>query len=177
MATDQFGSGGGFSTVYPRDPLASWQDADATGYLERAPNLPPPGSFPPSGRGTPDVAVLGEGYQVVLTDPVSGKTAIQSVGGTSASSPALGGMISLLNEARLATKGGKPMGFLNPFIYKHPELFTDVVIGSNAYGHGSGPIQYGFNCTKGWDPATGLGTPRFDKLLQAALEIGRVPRS
>ena len=41
--------------------------------------------------------------------------AVQSVGGTSASSPSFAGMVSLINEARF--KAGKPqMGFLNPFL-------------------------------------------------------------
>eukprot|EP01052_Picozoa_sp_SAG31_P056452 SAG31_NODE_16174_length_720_cov_0.882448_1_plen_83_part_10 len=52
------------------------------------------------------------GYQVV-TDGHLG-----SVGGTSASTPAFAGMISLINEA-LLQQGGKPLGFLNPFLYQN----------------------------------------------------------
>ena len=93
---------------------------------------------------------------------------VQSVGGTSASSPAFAGYVSLLNEARI--KAGKPvLGFLNPFLYAHPDAFTDVTKGTNAIGRGTGPVPYGFEAAVGWDPATGLGTPLFDKLLQAAL--------
>ena len=93
---------------------------------------------------------------------------VSSVGGTSASSPAFAGMVSLINEARL--KAGKPqMGFLNPFLYANPAAFFDVVKGTNAIGRGTGNLTYGFACAKGWDPATGLGTPHFDKLLAAAL--------
>ena len=33
-------------------------------------------------------------------------------------------------------------------------------------------MPYGFNCTKGWDPATGWGTPIFTALLKAALAAG-----
>ena len=58
-------------------------------------------------------------------------------------------------------------GFLNPFLYKNAAAFTDVTKGTNAIGRGTGPIPYGFNCTQGWDPATGIGTPKFDKLLAA----------
>ena len=79
-------------------------------------------------------------------------------------------MVSLLNEARL--NAGKPaMGFLNPFLYKNQaDGFTDVTVGSNKIGRGGGmALPYGFNCSKGWDPATGLGTPRFDRLLSAAM--------
>jgi hypothetical protein len=30
-------------------------------------------------------------------------------------------------------------------------------------------VPYGFAAAKGWDAATGLGTPHFDKLLAAAM--------
>ena len=93
---------------------------------------------------------------------------VESVGGTSASSPMFAGLVSLLNEARL--QAGKPrMGFLNPFLYQNPDAFNDVTKGTNAIPRGEGELKYGFACAKGWDAATGLGTPKFDKLLAAAL--------
>jgi len=93
---------------------------------------------------------------------------VSPVGGTSASTPAFAGMVGLINEARIQA-GGKAMGFLNPFIYKNMDSFTDVTKGNNAIGRGEYTLPYGFNCTKGWDPITGVGTPVFDKLLKAAL--------
>ena len=78
--------------------------------LATAKGLPPASAFPAKGRGTPDVSALGEGYQVIVGGHV------ESVGGTSASSPAFAGLVSLLNDAR-DQKGMKPMGFLNPFLY------------------------------------------------------------
>jgi len=163
MATDQFGSGGGFSRAFNVSGQAAWQASDTSGYLAAAPDLPPAGSFNPKGRGTPDVSALGEGYQVVVTGEV------MDVGGTSASTPAFGGMVSLLNEA-LLQKGKPPLGFLNPLIYQNEALFTDITVGTNAIGRGTGPLKYGFNCTKGWDPATGVGTPLFAKLLAAIMQ-------
>ena len=77
------------------------------------------------------------------------------------------GLVSLLNEARLA-KGMPALGFLNPWLYKHADAFTDVILGDNAKGRDARPEPYGFNCIKGWDPVTGLGTPRFDKMPSAA---------
>ena len=109
------------------------------------------------------ISALGEGYQVFVNSN------IESVGGTSASTPAFAGMVALLNEARIQ-HGKPPMGFLNPFLYQNADAFTDVTLGTNAIGRGGEPLKYGFNATKGWDPATGLGTPRFDKLLIAALK-------
>ena len=164
MASDQFGSGGGFSPLFNQSH-ASWQAAAVAAYVAQGhslPRFPPAGSFPALGRATPDVSALGEGYAVY----VHGK--VELVGGTSASSPAFAGMVSLLNEARL--KAGKPtMGWLNPFLYANPGAFFDVVRGTNAIGRGTGNLTYGFAAAPGWDAATGLGTPHFGRLLAAAL--------
>jgi len=37
-------------------------------------------------------------------------------------------------------------------------------------GRGEFSLPYGYNCTKGWDPVTGVGTPDFRKMLAAALK-------
>jgi subtilase family serine protease len=164
MASDQFGSGGGFSSQFSQSPDATYQSAAVAKYLSTVDKstLPPADAFPAMGRATPDVSALGEGYQVL----VGGR--VQSIGGTSASSPAFAGMVALLNEARL--NAGKPaMGFLNTFLYKNEDAFTTVTLGSNKVGRGGQALPYGFNCSAGWDPATGLGTPKFDKLLAAAM--------
>ena len=125
--------------------------------------MPPDGSFAALGRATPDVAALGEGYKVYQGGRVI------AVDGTSAATPTFAALVSLLNEARF--KAGLPqMGFLNPFLYANPDAFFDVVKGTNAIGRGTGNLTYGFACAKGWDPATGIGTPHFDKLLAAALK-------
>jgi tripeptidyl-peptidase-1 len=61
------------------------------------------------------------------------------------------------------------MGFLNPFLYKNTDAFFDVVKGTNAIEKNGKSIKYGFDCARGWDPATGIGTPHFGKLLAAAM--------
>ena len=66
-----------------------------------------------------------------------------------------------LNGVRLA-KGGKPMGFLNPWIYQNAAAFNDVTLGINNAGRGAG-----FNATVGWDASTGVGTPNYAKMLLA----------
>merc|ERR1719253_1672942 len=162
MASDQFGSGGGFSWDFDRKD-ATWQESDVTQYQSEAKSAakyPPAADYNAGGRGTPDVAAVGEGFQVMI----SGST--QSVGGTSASAPTFAGLVSLLNEARIQ-KGQKQLGFLNPFLYKNKSLFTDITKGTNAIGRGTGPSALGYACEKGWDAATGLGTPKFDQLLAA----------
>ena len=168
VAVDQFGSGGGFSTMYKQEPNAAWQAAAVATYLATVDpsTLPPVGSlgFDTTARATPDVSLLAEGYQLVA----GGK--VITVGGTSAAAPAFAAIISLLNEARVAA-GKPPMGFLNPFFYSIPEAFTDVTVGSNKRDRSGTPWPYGFNCSKGWDPVTGLGTPQYDKLLAAAMAL------
>lgn len=63
------------------------------------------------------------------------------MGGTSASAPAFAGMISLINEA-LLQKGGKQLGFLNPFLYKNEATgFTDVTVGASAPPRLATPCQ------------------------------------
>ena len=89
-----------------------------------APQLPPSALFNKTGRATPDVSALGEGFQVIT----GGHT--QPVGGTSASAPTFAAVISLLNEARLSS--GKPaLGYLNPWLYGNPNILTDIVKGNN----------------------------------------------
>ena len=67
MATDQFGSGGGFSKQFDQTN-AAWQAAATAKYLKTVDpsTLPPADSFPAGGRGTPDVSALGEGFQVYV---------------------------------------------------------------------------------------------------------------
>ncbi|KAL4778008.1 Pro-kumamolisin, activation domain-containing protein [Aspergillus varians] len=62
---------------------------------------------------------------------------------------------------------GRPtVGFVNPILYAHPEVFRDVTEGNNP-GCGSD----GFPAAVGWDPVTGLGTPIYLKLLELFMEM------
>jgi tripeptidyl-peptidase-1 len=69
-------------------------------------------------------------------------------------------VFALLNNVRLA-KGGKPLGFLNLFIYQNAAAFQDVTAGDNKQRG-----KYGFDALKGWDPATGVGTPDYAALAK-----------
>jgi len=164
MATDQFGSGGGFSDDFAESPNAEYQKSFVQKFLKQKNQIPPFNQFNAAGRATPDVSALGEGYQVI----VDGQP--EAVGGTSASTPAFSGMVSLLNEARV-NAGKQPMGFLNPFLYKNADAFNDVTVGSNRIGRSGETLKYGWSCVPGWDPATGLGTPKFPELLKRALAL------
>jgi kumamolisin len=105
-----------------------------------------------SGRGVPDVSADADpatGYNVV----VDGRGAV--VGGTSAVAPLWAALIALVNEAN-----GENAGFVNPKIYVSSAAFNDITKGTND----------GYSCGPGWDPVTGLGTPKGDA-MRAALSL------
>mmetsp|Transcript_154765 Transcript_154765/g.494877 ORF Transcript_154765/g.494877 Transcript_154765/m.494877 type:complete len:588 (+) Transcript_154765:69-1832(+) len=152
--------GGGFSDTFA---IPSWQ-ADAVAAYKQSPdaNLPPQRMWNNTGRGYPDVAALG-GLKNPYCVNVGGT--FEGVAGTSASCPVVAGIFAKLNGLRLA-KGKSPLGFLNPFIYKNPSGFQDVTSGTNSAGGESG-----FTAVKGWDAATGFGTPDFKALSGLVMGI------
>jgi len=153
QATTQFGSGGGFSYDYD---IPSYQSAAVKAYLAKNPKTGTK-TYATNGRGSPDVSLLGEKFVVVTG---TGQPIV--VGGTSASTPSWGAIVSLLNEECLsASNGKKTLGFVNPLFYQNPDAFNDITQGSNAIGENAAS---GWKCEKGWDAATGLGTPQFSKL-------------
>jgi tripeptidyl-peptidase-1 len=158
MATTQFGSGSGFSTMFKQP---SFQHRAVTQYLAKATGLPPAGSFPKDGRATADVSALGEGYQVYVDG------SIEIVGGTSASAPCFAALVSLVNDY-LDGMGKKPLGYLNPWIYNNTNMFTDITKGTDKIDRGGSPVDEGFDCIAGWDPATGHGVPIFPQMKQNA---------
>jgi hypothetical protein len=68
MATDQFGSGGGFFSFIKQTPDATWQSATVAKYFTvvNKTTLPPLSAFDPHGRATPDVSALAEGASNAL---------------------------------------------------------------------------------------------------------------
>ncbi|MGD0214768.1 MAG: S53 family peptidase [Terriglobales bacterium] len=124
-------TGGGVSNVFP---LPTWQE----GF-----NVPSP-TVQGGGRGVPDVsgdADPNTGYNVL----VDGDSVVE--GGTSAVAPLWAALVARVNQQM-----GKPIGFLNPLIYKQAveaSGFHDITQGNNG----------AFSAAKGWDPCTGLGSP------------------
>ncbi|TFL01868.1 Pro-kumamolisin, activation domain-containing protein [Pterulicium gracile] len=142
---------GGFSSLFPRP---EWQEDQVTGYLEKWGDVYE-GRFDPSGRATPDVAL------------------VHTIGGLSANPPQgysapdgaaalFGGIIARLND-ELVSAGKPTLGFLNPWIYKNQDAFNDITIGANP-----GCETAGFNATAGWDPVSGVGSPFYPRLREAA---------
>ncbi|MGH8987680.1 MAG: S53 family peptidase [Acidimicrobiales bacterium] len=136
----QGATGGGVSDVFS---LPSYQQGAAV----------PPSANPGArvGRGVPDVsgdADPDSGYTI----RVDGETI--PIGGTSAVAPLWAGLIALLNEGL-----GRPVGFLQPFLYSatgHLAL-RDIVQGTNG----------AYSAHPGWDACTGLGSPNGAALLAA----------
>merc|ERR1719171_1761697 len=153
--------GGGFSDTfgipdYQKDAVAAYKsNPDA--------KLPPQAYWNNTGRGYPDVAALG-GTKTPYCVATGGQ--FGGVAGTSASCPVVAGVFARLNGLRLAA-GKPPMGFLNPFIYKNPSGFQDVTSGCNKASR-----RFGFTAVKGWDAATGFGTPDFEALSKLAMAAG-----
>mmetsp|Transcript_47917 Transcript_47917/g.115192 ORF Transcript_47917/g.115192 Transcript_47917/m.115192 type:complete len:557 (+) Transcript_47917:23-1693(+) len=161
QAVDQFGSGGGFSRIVT--PAPAWQSAGIKTFYSEETNAPQNKStYGYGGRGTPDVAALGEGYQVVISGSV------QSVGGTSAAAPCFAGLVSLANDARIQA-GKKPLGNLNAWIYQNTGMFRDVTVGNDRISRSGSTVPLGFDCEAGWDPVTGWGTVDFPKFLSNAM--------
>jgi subtilase family serine protease len=148
-------SGGGFSTIYRKPAYQS-------------------GFVPGRARGVPDVSynagvasgvllacsfcnVLDPGGQI--TDP----PVFYISGGTSAGSPQWAGLVALGDQL-----GRHRMGNINPALYGaarshhiYSAVFHDITTGNNDVSE----IGGGFDAGRGWDPVTGLGSPRASRLL------------
>lgn len=159
-------SGGGFSNAFPRP---AYQNDHVQNYLS-APNAQLPksqGFFNPNGRAYPDISAYSNNYITIM----GGELSMSS--GTSASTPLIAAMFTLWNDMLISA--GKPViGFANPMLYKlareHPEVFNDVVIGSNNCAiYGAVCCDEGFAAAPGWDAMTGLGSPRFLEIASLLL--------
>ena len=51
---------------------------------------------------------------------------------------------------------------MNAALYATPEALTDITTGNNN----------GYSCGPGWDPVTGLGSPKGDAVLSALKGLG-----
>ena len=83
------------------------------------------------------------------------------VGGTSGGAPLMAAITADANTYSLL-HGGQRMGFANPLLYSDPALFWDITRGANSV-NGSGL----YKAAPGYDPATGLGSPKADALAVA----------
>jgi len=140
--------GGGFSTLFKKPEFQH-------------------GAVHSAMRGVPDIsynaAIIG-GVLAVWSTSGQGANLVFQFGGTSAGSPQWAGLAALADQF-----GHHRIGDINPALYTlartqfSGSLFHDITVGDNTF-HGPVTIQ-GFPAAKGWDAASGLGTPKADKLV------------
>jgi subtilase family serine protease len=152
----QTAAGGGGISTFEKRPW--WQPA-----------IPSQSTY----RMVPDVAAFADpspGYAIICSPavqgcgPSAGQT-ISFVGGTSAATPLVAGMIALWDQQ--AKQAGLPNpGFVAPLMYSidqhDPGTFLDITAGGNAV-FGGVPC-----CTAapGFDLASGLGSPLANQIVQ-----------
>ncbi len=148
-------SGGGFSSVYRRPGYQA-------GVIRGA----------HSGRGVPDVAynagvaggvLIACNFCNVVFGLPTGSPSFFIIGGTSAGSPQWAGLAAIGDQL-----GRHRMGNINPALYAiahvrwlYAATLHDITVGNNDVSE----IGTGFDTAKGWDPVTGLGTPKAATLL------------
>lgn len=153
-----FSTGGGFSVLYKRPVYQAGIS-----------------SIPAGHRGVPDIAITGSINHGVLASCAvcaGGTTpAFFVFGGTSVGSPVWAGLVALAGQL-----AHHSLGFINNSLYiighsgAHSAIFYhDTTVGDNTVqepdSNGNLVPVSGFNAQKGWDAATGLGTPKADTLL------------
>lgn len=139
--------GGGFSNYFG---MPDYQQDAVSKYLVKYPDR---SMFNASGRAYPDVSAFAVDF-VIIDDGFP-----EPVDGTSCAAPTFAGIVAILNDVRL-NKGLKTLGFLNPLLYQNLKGagFNDITEGENG---GGGIGCKGFAADKGWDPASGWGSPNF----------------
>jgi kumamolisin len=168
--------GGGVSLLSPRRPW--WQQSPA---LERF----------GIGRVVPDIAALADvfpGYAYFCTSPEcsrlpQGSPGWTSIGGTSAATPLMAAGIVLANQFA-GERGQRPLGFLNPLLYRFGErpqsrhgVFRDVTEGNDDIGAllpanvGGGQALGCCGARPGYDWASGWGSPKVLALARAASRV------
>lgn len=131
---------GGFSAL-PVNTAPTYQADAVQHYITKTHGARPKSNINAKRRCVPDLSAYSTGFETIQ----DGST--QPIGGTSASTPVVAGMISLINDALIGA-GHSPLGFANHFFYQNEDAFLDVTKGDNG----------GYNAVEGYDPASGLGT-------------------
>jgi subtilase family serine protease len=130
-----------------------------------------PSSLLQGRRGIPDVswnAAVDGGVLTYIGFLGGDNNGFYIIGGTSASTPELAGVVALANQAR-AADGKGPVGALNPVLYALPSSdYLDIVPETFGTGDGVvtlddnqlyGTVAPGMDTTAGYDLTTGLGSP------------------
>jgi kumamolisin len=146
-------TGGGVSAIFPRP---SWQSQISVNSVNSA------GA---SGRCLPDISANADWTKSPYLMFVDG--AKQPNGGTSAATPLVASLLTLITSQRPA---GKRVGYISPVLYQAAAQgggtigsagCTDVVSGNN-----NTAAVGGYSASRGYDAASGWGTPNGKKLAQ-----------
>lgn len=156
-------------------PKPSWQSGTGVP-ADTVRDLPDVSLFAAAGENDTFYPFCASEGDCVLSD---GDLTIGIVGGTSASSPAMAGIMALVNQKY--GRQGQANFVLYPLAAQHPSAFHDVTVGSNvvpceastpdctlsvATDNTKGNYTLGYDATPGYDLATGLGSVDANLLLQ-----------
>jgi kumamolisin len=156
LRADQGGStGGGVSAV---TPLPTWQSGI---------NIPSVNAGAIAGRCVPDIAANADWNASPYLLVVDGQS--QGNGGTSAASPLIASLLTLINQSRAAA-GKSRAGYITAELYQSstggqpagPAGCTDVTSGNN-----NTATDGGYSAGTGYDAASGWGTPNGQQLAAA----------
>jgi subtilase family serine protease len=129
--------------------------------------------------GVPDVSYNAAILHGVLTylDIPGLPVGFYRFGGTSAGSPQWAALIAIADQ-----KAGYSLGFINTALYHigqarshYAASFFDITSGTNSaleFDANNNPVTVtGYSAGPGWDPTTGLGSPRADQLVDQLIQI------
>jgi subtilase family serine protease len=125
-------------------------------------------------RQVPDLSAVGDwrsGFPQMYYADSTGYDVIVD-GGTSLATPVMAGIAALADSSERCQADG-PAGFINPTIYdlaknskSYAADFQDETTGNDAYSP-SGYTGDLYQATKGYDMASGLGSPKAENLIPA----------
>jgi hypothetical protein len=126
------------------------------------------------GRGAPDVSINANpftGYAVYDSLAYQGSKGWQVIGGTSAGAPQWAALIAIANQGRAALGAGTLDGVTGtlPGIYS---LYNSTDYGNSFNDALTGRSSWFYSAGGGWDPVTGLGSPKGDAIADALSHFG-----
>ncbi len=167
-------SDGTYSACSAGYPKPSWQTGSGVPN-DGVRDLPDVSLFAAAGQNNTFYPFCAAEYDCVVTD---GDLTIGIVGGTSASSPAMAGILALI-EQKYGPQGQADY-ILYPLAAQHPSAFHDITTGSNivpcqqsspnctlstADDNTKGYYTFGYYAGPGYDLATGLGSVDANELF------------
>jgi subtilase family serine protease len=126
-------------------------------------------------RGIPDIsynADCNNAILIYLSYFGPSQAGWYSICGTSEGAPQWAGIVADLNQY-----AGRSLGFLNAALYAlggfggFNHVGRDITVGNNALIGVTGATAPGYSATRGWDPASGWGSPDLAELPAHAFEL------